>query len=68
MERIAIDATMPMPMHRHGMNYRPEIARTEAGSFEARGLFFHMPGLWRVELLVYTGGRPVVLTHDIETE
>lgn len=53
---IALQAIMPR--HQHGMNYRPEIARTNETDFLASGLFFHMPGDWRIELSVFTEDGP----------
>lgn len=37
-----------MPEHRHGMNYRPSVARAGEGRFVASGLLFHMPGRWEL--------------------
>lgn len=41
---LRVDAQMPE--HRHGMNYRPSVARAGEGRFIASGLLFHMPGRW----------------------
>lgn len=65
-DRVEVDATMPR--HRHGMNYLPEVAQVGPGRYEARGLLFHMPGLWRLEVALFRGGRPVRLTHDVVVE
>lgn len=66
-ERIKVDATMPA--HQHGMNYTPEIARMENGNFSISGMFFHMPGLWQMEVIVYQGSNadapPMLFTHEI---
>ena len=65
-DRVAVDATMPR--HGHGMNYTPEVVAVGPGRYEARGLLFHMPGLWRLEVVLYRDGRPVRLTHDLQVE
>lgn len=44
-----------MPAHRHGMNYRPQIAAQDGGRFSARGLLFHMPGDWELVFDVNAG-------------
>ncbi len=41
---LRVDAQMPA--HRHGMNYRPSVARAGEGRFIASGLLLHMPGRW----------------------
>lgn len=41
---LRVDAQMPE--HRHGMNYRPSVARAGDGRYVASGLLFHMPGRW----------------------
>ncbi len=41
---LRVDAQMPE--HRHGMNYRPSVARAGEGRFVASGLLLHMPGRW----------------------
>ncbi|MXY38348.1 MAG: hypothetical protein F4027_09540 [Rhodospirillaceae bacterium] len=38
-----------MPVHRHGMNYRPSVTLTGL-SGAAEGLLFHMPGRWQIIL------------------
>ncbi len=65
-ERLAIDARMPA--HRHGMNYKPEIASKGDGSYEARGFLFHMPGRWEITLSVTgaAGGKPQYLTLELD--
>jgi hypothetical protein len=63
-ERLTVNATMPA--HRHGMNYKPEIVTIGDGRYEGRGFLFHMPGLWEIELTVYSGGKPSRLKLDVE--
>lgn len=57
-----VDATMPV--HRHGMNYRPSLTSTAAGRFRAEGVLFHMPGRWQFAFEV--GGERLTATHDID--
>ena len=48
-EGIAVDAVMPE--HRHGMNYRPSVARIESAAgarYRSEGWMFHMPGRWEI--------------------
>ena len=63
-DRVLVDATMPA--HRHGMNYRPEIADLGGGQYRAKGLLFHMPGRWQFEATVFSGGKPTRLTLDVD--
>ena len=65
-EAVYIDATMPL--HRHGMNYRPEMNQTGEKAYRASGLFFHMPGLWRIEVSVRADGKTLRFVHDIEVK
>jgi hypothetical protein len=50
-DRVAIDAIMPA--HRHGMNYRPDIRKVDEVTYKASGMFFHMPGEWRISVVAY---------------
>jgi hypothetical protein len=50
-DRVVIDAIMPA--HKHGMNYRPEIRKVDEVTYKASGMFFHMPGEWRISVDVY---------------
>jgi len=47
---LKVDAAMPM--HKHGMNYRPTVMPLGGGKYKADGFLFHMPGRWqyRIEL------------------
>ena len=62
-DSFSIDATMPQ--HRHGMNYKPSVTSGDDRKYEATGLFFHMPGLWRFEVTVQSKGKPQRFTHDV---
>jgi len=57
-----VDATMPV--HRHGMNYRPSLTSPSAGRFRAEGLLFHMPGRWQYAFEV--GGERLTSALDID--
>jgi hypothetical protein len=46
LSNIRVDADMPA--HKHGMNYTPVVTESGDGRFIAKGLMFHMPGVWRV--------------------
>ena len=41
-----------MPLHRHGMNYRPEVKALAPGRWRVEGLLFHMPGKWEFVFIV----------------
>ena len=45
-----------MPAHNHGMNYVPVVAATDAQKFDVSGLVFHMPGVWRIEVVAAING------------
>ena len=57
-----------MPEHRHGMNYRPTLAATDAGRYVAEGLLFHMPGQWRFLFDVEHAGRRTRLASEVLVE
>ena len=65
-ERITIDATMPL--HRHGMNYKPSLAELGKGRYRAQSFVFHMPGLWRVVVTAYQQGQPIYLKRDFQVQ
>ncbi|MEM7750628.1 MAG: hypothetical protein AAF346_20430 [Pseudomonadota bacterium] len=65
-ERFTIDATMPR--HRHGMNYKPKIVSGAKHTYEASGLFFHMPGLWRFEVTVQAKQKRQRFTYDVDVK
>lgn len=64
-ERLAVDAEMPV--HRHGMNYRPTVTAQSPGRFLAEGLMFHMPGHWRLRFDIPRGAGqpPLRLSADL---
>ena len=57
-EVVALAVDADMPAHRHGMITRPEVSQAEDGSWWARGMIFHMPGAWVVELEAQTMEGP----------
>lgn len=62
-DSLSIDATMPR--HRHGMNYKPTITSGGDRIYEATGLFFHMPGLWRFAVTVQSKEMRQRFTYDV---
>lgn len=61
---LAVDASMPL--HRHGMNYRPSITPLGAGLWRVDGLMFHMQGTWELQLLLGLDGQTQTLHQTIE--
>lgn len=53
-----------MPMHRHGMNYRPQVEKLSGGKFRADGLLFHMPGKWQFKFDIQDGDSSERVTLD----
>ena len=51
--RIGVDAGMPM--HGHGMNYKPSEKTIAPGHSEFDGLVFHMPGSWTITFDIFEG-------------
>ncbi|NKB19459.1 MAG: hypothetical protein GKS01_02840 [Alphaproteobacteria bacterium] len=52
---LKIDATMPM--HGHGMNYRPSVQQLAPGKFKAKGLMMHMAGSWLLRFDIRQGDK-----------
>lgn len=64
---LRVDAEMPL--HRHGMNYRPVLRTVGAGRYVVDGMMLHMPGRWRFSFeLQRPEGRTLQLTRDLEVE
>ena len=59
-----IELNAHMPEHRHGMNYRPQVAALGDGSYRSEGWLFHMPGRW--EFVFELGGERFVDSVRIE--
>jgi len=65
-DRVTIDAVMPL--HRHGMNYKPIIQDQGNSRYRAQGLLFHMPGRWQIIATVYRGNRPATFKLDVDLQ
>ena len=65
-ESLRVDAYMPE--HRHGMNYKAEIAPSPGGRFRADGLMFHMLGRWELVFDVRSSGRTDRMTQSMVLE
>ena len=69
-ERVKIDAIMPA--HQHGMNYTPQILYLGDGKFQATNMFFHMPGIWQLQVSAFYSSaaneKPILFTHDIKAQ
>lgn len=64
---LRVDADMPL--HRHGMNYRPELRALGAGRYAVDGMMLHMPGRWRFTFELQTDeGRTLQLERELEIE
>jgi len=63
---LGVDATMPV--HRHGMNYKPKVVREAANRWRAEGLLLHMPGQWEFRFEIRDGGRTQRVADSIEVE
>jgi hypothetical protein len=63
---LKVDALMPE--HRHGMNYRPRVAKTGERRYVAEGLLFHMPGRWELVFDVDRGTGSERLSTDVVLE
>lgn len=62
--RIRVDAGMPM--HGHGMNYKPSESKIGPGHSKFEGLVFHMPGAWQITFDVYEGNTRKRLTEKVK--
>lgn len=65
-ERLKIDAVMPL--HNHGMNYYPEVIRMSDETFGVTGMFFHMPGNWRILVSAHKDDSSKRFTLDVEAK
>lgn len=63
-DRLDVDAIMPL--HRHGMNYRPAVRRTAPEAYTIAGMFFHMPGAWQIVVRTYRADGSQKFTLDVE--
>ncbi len=62
-DSVSVDARMPE--HRHGMNYKAQVAPAPAGHYRATGLMFHMPGRWEFVFDVRSGDKSDRLTRSV---
>lgn len=62
-----VDASMPL--HRHGMNYRPSIHPVGEGRWQVQGMVWHMSGMWQLAFSVALpgGGQTgsMILSQDV---
>ena len=61
----SVTATAIMPAHNHGMNYRPSFEMTQPGKYLGSGFLFHMFGIWRLQLNVFSDEQKYTFEHDI---
>lgn len=60
---VRVDATMPE--HRHGMNYRPTFTSLGKGVWKVKGMVWHMPGRWELQVDARLGDKPHRLTQSV---
>ncbi len=63
---LKVDARMPM--HKHGMNYKPQVSKTGPGQFLAQGMLLHMRGKWRFDFEISGKDGMVRLSDDHQQE
>jgi hypothetical protein len=63
---VRLDASMPV--HRHGMNYRPTVTTLRPGVYRGEGLLFHMPGRWDLAFDVVGGNGTQRLTSTLHVD
>lgn len=54
-----------MPLHGHGLNYRPRISPAGAGRYRVEGILLHMPGPWQFVFDVRSGDTVRRMTADM---
>ncbi len=62
---VALRVDAQMPEHRHGMNYRPSVARAGDGRFVVSGLLLHMPGRWEFDFELRAAERSETLRASV---
>ena len=60
---LSVDAAMPT--HGHGMNTVAETTANGDGSFVVDGMLFHMPGEWRIDMVVTQGDIEDAVSFDV---
>lgn len=63
MAGIRVDAGMPM--HGHGMNYKPSEKKLGPGHSRFNRMVFHMPGSWQITFDVFEGDKRQRLTEKV---
>lgn len=58
-------ASAVMPAHNHGMNYRPRFEQQSANQYLGTGFVFHMPGVWKLQLVLEVDGKTWAFEQDI---
>jgi hypothetical protein len=65
--RIVVDGDMPE--HQHGLPTVPEMTgQTGRGEYRIEGMKFSMPGLWEIELRVWSAGVTDGATFELVLE
>jgi hypothetical protein len=64
--RIEIEAIMPT--HQHGMNYAPVVKSVSVGHFSVSGMVLHMPGLWQIQVTVFTDDDPIFFSLVMDAQ
>jgi len=54
-----------MPDHGHGMFRQPEVVPAGSGTFEVKGLLFHMGGRWEFSVDIVRGGLASSATVEV---
>lgn len=70
-EASSLDVEAEMPTHGHGMNTKPEVSSEGAGTFNIKGMKFHMPSddqnPWVIRLTVEKGETTDVAKFKVIT-
>ncbi len=61
-----VQVNADMPIHKHGMNYRPTVIDLGGGSYRADGLMFHMPGKWRFLIELGNESQNIQLLRELD--
>ncbi|MEH6547168.1 MAG: hypothetical protein V7701_12095 [Sneathiella sp.] len=59
-----IIAGATMPLHKHGMNYKPSISSLGDGKYRLEGFVFHMQGQWQFLFDLREGGHSETVSLD----
>lgn len=61
-----VEVDMSMPAHNHGMQTRPDLTSLNQCQFLYDGGVWHMPGLWRIRLVLHSGARSEQAIADVD--